>query len=162
MRTLIGGIEDLIEFYGSFQGMNLFVTNKGQLNINHSKNSWIRDEPIDYLVAARNNEDFHLLKSVNILSFFKKIAMRLTWELAIKQFISRHHRYQNYDWNNKRASSEIPKAGWTDYSKKFIKKPNDKDFNFNKDSHFLIKGFDRPMNPINIITDLVRSILANK
>ena len=109
MRTLIGGIEDLIEFYGSFQGMNLFVTNKGQLNIKHSKNSWIRDEPIDYLVAARNNEDFHLLKSVNILSFFKKIAMRLTWELAIKQFISRHHRYQNYDWNNKKHHLKFQK-----------------------------------------------------
>ena len=45
---IIGGIEDLIEFMEVFKGMNLFVTNKGQLNIKHSKNSWIRDEPIDW------------------------------------------------------------------------------------------------------------------
>ena len=46
--------------------------------------------------------------------------MRLT-ELAIKQFISRHHRYQNYDWNNKRASSEF--QSWLDrLFKKIYKK----------------------------------------
>ena len=161
MRTLVGGLEDLMNYYSDFEGMNLSINNSGKLNVNKIKNQWIRNEPISYLVASRNNEDFNIMKSANIISFFQKLFFKLTWEFSIKQFISRHNSFTKYNWKKKLAAKEIPMFNWFNYSKKYIGKPSKNDFNFNIHSHFLLDGFDRPMNPINIIKDLIKSLFSS-
>ena len=59
------------------------------------------------------------------------------------------------------ASKWIPKAGIGDYSKKVIEKPDYSDINLDKNTHFKVKGYDRPMRSSVIVTDLVRSFLGS-
>ena len=91
----------------------------------------------------------------------RKLFFIGTWELAIKQFISRHTRFHQFDWRKQGASSYIPKAGWWNYSRHYIKKPSLEAINLDIDTHFSIEGYDRTMNSKNIFRDLLRSFYFN-
>ena len=60
LRTLLGGVEDLIDHYSTAPGMNMRVGNAGNLYFDERPGGWFRDEPIEYVVAARNDPDFDL------------------------------------------------------------------------------------------------------
>lgn len=161
LRTMIGGVEDLLEFYSDFDGMNIRVTDNGQLVFPQSEECWFRDEPIEYIVSARNDPDFDMRTSSNIREYSRKLFFLLTWEMAIKQFISRHQRFHKHNWRSGvPASHWIPRAGWRDYSREVITKPDSADLNLDRDTHFRIVGFDRPMHASAIIRDLARSLVG--
>lgn len=161
MRTLVGGIDDLIEHYSGFPGMNIRVSEDGRLDLPQVDGAWIRDDPIQYIVAARNDRDFNLHVYDGLSNYLRKIFFTLTWDLAIKQFISRHQRFHKFDWRSGPASDHIPKAGWMDYSREVIFKPEAIDCKLDPDTHFRISGFDRPMMPENIIGDLLKSFIGS-
>lgn len=162
LRTLIGGIEDTIENYSAFENMNIKIDAQGKLIFPDNGEGWVRDEPLEYIVSARNNADFDMRKYHGLKSYFKKLFFLLTWEMAIKQFISRHQRFYKHNWlGSTLASKWIPKAGIGDYSKEIIEKPTYLDINLGNDTHFKIQGYDRPMRSTVIVSDLVRSFLGS-
>ena len=161
LRTLIGGVEDLLAYYGEFPGMNIDVTKAGRLAFPQSTDNWFRDEPIEYIVSARNNPDFDMRAFDGMRNYAKKAFFLMTWEIAIKQFISRHQRFHKHNWAGEiMASDWIARAGIADYSREVITKPNHPELNLDVDTHFRITGYDRPMRATAIITDLTRSFLG--
>jgi len=161
LRTMVGGVEDLISYYGGFPGMNIAVTDDGRLSFPPAVGAWFRDEPIEYIVAARNDADFDMRTFGGARRYAEKLFFLLTWEMAIKQFISRHQRFHKHDWSGALPASQwIPRAGWRDYSRAVISKPNTADINLDRDTHFRIVGFDRPMRATAIISDLARGLVG--
>lgn len=161
LRTLVGGVEDLLAYYGAFPGMNIQITDNGSLAFPQGSGAWFRDEPIEYIVSSRNNPDFDMSSFGGIRDYARKTFFLLTWELAIKQFISRHQRFHRHRWGGSTNASEwIPKAGFGDYSRDVISKPHHPDVKLDVDTHFRIIGYDRPMRATEIITQLTRSFLG--
>ncbi len=161
LRTMIGGVEDMLEYYGSFPGMNISVAESGRLAFPQGDAAWFRDEPIEYIICARNDPGFDMRTFEGMREYSKKLFFLLTWESAIKQFISRHQRFYKHNWGGNVAASQwIPRAGWADYSREVITKPNHPGINLDIDTHFRIVGYDRPMRACAIITDLTRGLLG--
>ncbi|MEY4501950.1 MAG: hypothetical protein RIS52_1840 [Pseudomonadota bacterium] len=164
LRTLVGGVEDLIDHYATAPGMNLRIGNGGNLYFEDRPGAWFRDEPIEYLVATRGDPDFDMRRFDGFRGYLKKLFFLGTWEIAIKQFISRHKRFHKHDWRGrgeKSASVLIPGAGWSDYSRDVIEKPDNAACTLDPDTHFQVKGFDRPMVVVSIIRDLLGSFLSH-
>lgn len=159
MRTLVGGIDDLLAYYSDFPGMNLRVDQSGRLQVVDAPYAWIRDEPIEYIVTARNDPDFSLREFDSTIGYAKKLFFLLTWEFAIKQFISRHQRFHSFDWRSGQASEWVPRKGWWNYSRDVIFSVTDLDAALDRHTHFRVPGFDRPMNSSTIVGDLLRSFL---
>lgn len=161
LRTLVGGVEDLLAFYGGFPGMNIRISERGALSFPQGDQAWFRDEPIEYIVCARNDPDFDMSAFDGARNYAKKAFFLLTWEMAIKQFISRHQRFKHHDWSGPVAASEwIAKAGFRDYSRDVISKPAHPGVNLDVDTHFRIVGYDRPMRATAIITQLTQGLLG--
>jgi glycine/D-amino acid oxidase-like deaminating enzyme len=161
LRTMVGGVEDLLAYYQSFEGMNIQIQPDGRLAFPQSPHAWFRDEPIEYLVSARNDPDFNMRRFDGFKSYAEKAFFLLTWELAIKQFISRHQRFHKHNWAGPTPASEwIPRAGFADYTRDVISKPNNAGVALDRDTHFRIVGYDRPMQSTDIVTDLVAQYLA--
>lgn len=96
-----------------------------------------------------------------VREYAHKIFFLLTWEMAIKQFISRHQRFQKHNWAGSLPAVQwIPRAGFRDYSREVITKPDHCGVNLDRDTHFRIIGYDRPMRAPAIISDLVGSLLG--
>ncbi len=162
LRTMIGGVENLREYYAGFAGMNIKVTDGGWLCFPQAEAAWFRDEPIEYIVCARNDRDFDMGHFDGVREYAKKLVSVFTWELAIKQFISRHQRFHKHNWGGTiPASRWIPRAGFSDYSREVISKPTHTDINLDRDTHFRIVGYDRPMRVTAIVTDLVCSFIGS-
>jgi hypothetical protein len=161
LRTLVGGVDDLIQFYSDFPCMNIRIDSKGKLFFPQSHGAWFRDDPLKFIVASRNNEDFSLNFFGNFSEYIRKIFFILTWDLAVKQFISRHQRFYKFNWLAGPASTVIPKAGWKDYSRDLIFKPSLNNCHIDPNTHFGVMGFDRPMRPEFIINDLLSSFLKS-
>ena len=162
LRTMVGGIDDLLQYYAHFEGMNLCVGEEGDLTSTSTSEAWFRDQLIEYIVAAPNDPEFLFYKARSIPDALKKLGARLTWEFAIKQFVSRHNRFYKFDWRTGPASRHIAKGGWWDYSNSIIDKFTDKDVNLDADTHFQITGYDRPMNSENIVAALTKSLISHK
>lgn len=161
LRTMIGGVEDLLDYYADFQGMNIAITSEGRLAFPQGAGCWFRNEPIEYIVCARNHPDFDMRSIHGLGEYGRKLFFLLTWELAIKQFISRHQRFHNHNWHGKVPASQwIPRAGWADYSREVITKPRNTDIRLDPDTHFRIVGFDRPMQAPAMVSDLLRSLIG--
>lgn len=162
LRTMVGGIDDLLEFYAHFDGMNLAVDSKGRLITIDGPEPWFRDEMVEYIISATNDPDFLVRRAGSLRQALERVWYGLTWDFALKQFISRHNRFYNFDWRTGPASHHIPRGGWWDYSKNIIEKYVDDDINLDPDTHFKITGYDRPMQALHIIKDLVRSLGSNR
>lgn len=161
LRTLVGGVEDLLAYYSAFPGMNIQIADNGSLTFPQSSGAWFRDEPIEYIVSSRNNPDFDMSNFEGVRDYARKTFFLLTWELAIKQFISRHQRFHRHRWGGSISASEwIPKAGFGDYSRDVISKPHHPNVNLDADTHFRIVGYDRPMRATEIIKQLTCSFLG--
>lgn len=162
LRTMVGGVEDLRDYYSEFPDMNIRIDAGGRLCFEPRATGWFRDEPIEYIVAARNDPDFDLASFNGLRDYVKKLFFLMTWEMAIKQFISRHRRFHRHDWNGPvPASRWIPRAGFADYSREVITKPRFDDVDLDPDTHFRIVGYDRPMRAWAIVRDLVRSLIGS-
>lgn len=162
LQTMVGGVEDLLEHYSDFPGMNIKITDAGRLAFPQGEGSWFRDEPIEYTVCSRNDPDFNMRSFESAGAYARKIFFLLTWEMAIKQFISRHQRFHKHNWAGPiPASHWIPRAGYADYSREVITKPHHPGVNLDVDTHFRIVGYDRPMQASAIITDLTRSLIGS-
>ena len=161
LKTLISGVEDLLAYYNKFPGMNISIDDAGHLAFRNSEEAWFRDEPLKYIVAARNNTDFNISGCLTTRQNLRKISLLLTWERSIKKFISRHQRFDKHDWNGNYTASEwIPNAGLSDYSRDVISKPMISNITLDIDTHFAINGYDRPMRSAQIVTELVMSLLG--
>jgi FAD dependent oxidoreductase len=161
LRTMVGGVEDLLGYYGCFPGMNISVAESGRLAFPQGEGAWFRDEPIEYIVCARNDPDFDMRNFDGVRNYARKVFFLLTWEMAIKQFISRHQRFHKHNWCGDVAASRwIPRAGFADYSREVITKPDHLGIILDRDTHFRITGYDRPMRATIIITDLVRGLIG--
>ncbi|WP_127076251.1 NAD(P)/FAD-dependent oxidoreductase [Rhodomicrobium lacus] len=161
LRTMVGGVEDLLDHYAGFPGLNIAITPEGRLAFPQTKGAWFRDEPIEYIVSARNDPDFDMRSFESVSAYARKVFFLMTWELAIKQFISRHQRFHKHDWSGGVAASQwIPRAGFADYSREVITKPDHPGINLDINTHFRIVGYDRPMRSAAIVTDLVRSFIG--
>ena len=152
--------EDAIKNYSNFKNMNIKISENGSLNFPDNGEGWIRDEPLEYIVSSRNNDDFNMFSFDGLINYFKNIFIYIG--NSNKQFISRHQRFYKHDWKStKKTSKWIPKAGVADYSKDVIEKPDYFDINLNNNSHFKVLGYDRPMRSNIIVTDLIRSYLGS-
>ncbi len=161
LRTLVCGVEDILTYYAEFPGMNIYINEIGRLSFPQASGSWFRDEPIEYIVSARNNPDFDMRSFDGMRNYAKKAFFLMTWEMAIKQFISRHQRFHKHNWAGKVMASEwIARAGFGDYSREVITKPILPGVNLDIDTHFRIVGYDRPMRATAIIRELTRSLLG--
>jgi glycine/D-amino acid oxidase-like deaminating enzyme len=161
MRTLVGGIDDLLGFYGDFPGMNLRVGNEGKLEVPEMKGGWLKPDPIQYIVTARNDPDFSLSTFEGVPNYFQKVAFLIAWEMLIKQFISRHQRFWKFDWRSGQASEWVPRNGWLDYSRDVIFHVGELDSTLDPHTHFRVPGLDRKMDSEAIISDLLASFLNN-
>src|SRR3972149_9921353 len=77
LRTLVGGIDDLLVYYRDFDGMNLKVTSDGRLINEDKENSWFREDTIEYVVSARNDPDFALKNFTGLKDFFHRLFFLL-------------------------------------------------------------------------------------
>ena len=100
LKSMLVGMECLIKNYKCFDGMNININKNGKLSFKSKKNGWINNERINYIIASRNDKDF---KKKNINDILDIIG----WEKKIKKFISRHGRYESYNWNKLNASKYI-------------------------------------------------------
>jgi glycine/D-amino acid oxidase-like deaminating enzyme len=160
LRTMVGGIDDLLDYYADFPGLNLRVAPDGQLVTDERAGGWLRDERIEYVVSATNDPDFSLRRARDARDWLSRLSMGLAWDWVIKQFVSRHNRFYKHDWRRKPASRYIPAAGIWDYSRRNIEKFRDPDVRLDPDTHFKIRGYDRPFNAQSVVSDLVRSLLS--
>lgn len=160
LRTMVGGIDDLLEFYSEFEGMNLEVTGAGELRTPARPGAWFGDEQIEYVVSATNDPDFSVRAARGLKDAFDRLSMGLAWDVVIKQFVSRHNRFYAHDWRRKPASRYIPRAGIFDYSRRNIEKFADPDVRLDPDTHFKIRGYDRPFSAHAIVSGLAGSLLG--
>ena len=52
LRTVVGGIDDLLLYYRDFDGMNLRVSGKGDLITVNKDNNWIREDNLKYVTSS--------------------------------------------------------------------------------------------------------------
>jgi hypothetical protein len=161
MRTLVGGIDDLMAYWKGFPGMNLKAGDLGRLEVTDAPRGWLRPEAIEYIVTARNDPDFSLTTFEGLWNYVQKVAFLISWEALIKQFISRHERFRKFDWRTGQASETVPRRGWLDYSRKVIFRVEDLDAALDPHTHFRVVGVDRPMRSDVIVSDLLASFLNN-
>ncbi|MFH1242192.1 MAG: FAD-dependent oxidoreductase [Pseudomonadota bacterium] len=160
LRTMVGGIDDILLYYRDFEGMNLRIDAQGKLITIDTTKKWFREDSIEYIVNTIEDPDFTLSKQDSGKDKIRKIFFRWTWDRNIKQFIARHNRFQKYDWRRGCASHYIPKAGFLDYSRNSIQKADLPDTNLDANTHIKIKSYDRPMNAYAIISDLIKSFVS--
>ncbi len=160
LRTMVGGIDDLLLYYRDFESMNLRIDGCGKLLTVAKSSPWIRKDNLKYVITTTDDEDFSLSNPDNSSNFMYKMGMKFLWNKAIKQFVARHNRFYKYDWRKGCSSHYIPKAGWLDYSEKFINKFDDSEISLNPETHVSMESYDSPMYALHIISDLTRSFLS--
>jgi hypothetical protein len=160
LRTMVGGIDDLLLYYRDFEGMNLRIEAKGKIITVENKNAWIRQDNLEYIITTPQNRDFSLNNYESLKELPYKLFMKYSWNKAIKQFVSRHNRFYQYDWRKGCASHYIPRAGWMDYSREHILDFNNDDINLDSETHYTMKSYDSPMTAKHILVDLTRSFIS--
>jgi glycine/D-amino acid oxidase-like deaminating enzyme len=161
LRTLAGGVEDLLEYYRDFDGMNLRLDGGGKLVKVECENAWFRPQNLEYIIATTRNEDFDLARVRGMRDLSGALYNRLLWNTAIRLFICRHNRFYKHDWRRPGASSYIPRAGVFDYSRKMLGRFESEELDLDPATHITMPSYDGPMNAFNIIADLVRSLLSH-
>jgi hypothetical protein len=161
LKTMVGGIDDLLNYYRDFRGMNIRVDGKGKLVTIPITNSWIRQDNLKYVISSTDDGDFSLKNCKSIRDIPYKILMNISWNKVIKQFVARHNRFYKYDWRKGCSSHYIPKAGWLDYSKEHLHEFSMNDVNLSSKTHSYMDSYDSPMTAANIISDLTKSFISN-
>ncbi len=162
LRTLVGGIDDLLVYYRDFDGMNLRVTAEGRLiTIPRGERGWLRDDTLDYAVATIKDPDFDQAGAVGLREKFRRLRMKHSWNRVVQQFVARHERFHDYDWRRGCASYYIPKLTLSDYLPRLsLPRFHHPAIRLDERSHLLEHSFDRPMRASSIMCDLLRSFLS--
>ena len=154
-RTLIKGLEDVIQYYSHFNGMNLNIDKSGQLSsLTDSKTNWFTRENLLLLLSQRYR--FQSYKSHSLVDKIKTKIRRFSWHLQVRKFIQRHKRFASFDFNSKLAAADyVPKANFLDHTRSIIDwVPQNGEITIDPNTHVNIKGFDQTMRSRIIIEDL--------
>ena len=165
---LIKNIEYLLEYYQSFEGMNLRIGEGGNLLTINELKGWIRTDKIQYVIPNVYNRDFELLKTDSIKDFLYKIKMKFLWEIAVNRFIARHHRFFKCDWKNSLASDYVFGGfNWfhdllsRNMLDEYISRFQNDEISLDFSTHGIMQSYDSPMNAYYIVSDLTKSFLSN-
>jgi hypothetical protein len=161
--TLIKGLENLIDYYSHFGGMNFFFDDNGSLKTKENNDTyWFTGKKINYYLACHNDIDFKSSKSILSYSKLKMLVIKIGWHMHVRKFIQRHKRFSEFDFNsNKSASDYVPKANLFDHKREIIDWVPENDTLINRKTHINIKGFDQTMRSKIIMEDLLSAFLVN-
>ncbi len=163
LRTMIRGIGDLLVYYQDFEGMNLRINESGKLLTVDNENGWFRNDKLQYVITNTSHPEFNLSNYVYLSELYKKVAMRILWNMIIKQFIARHNHFYEYDWRKNCANFHIPNFSLFDCSNEYVSNfSNINEINLNPIFHKSMESYDCPMNAYSIISDLTKNFLSNK
>ncbi len=161
LRTMVGGIDDLLQYYRDFRGMNLRIDGEGRLLKIPVDGAWFREDNLEYIIATTRAQDFSLKGRGDARQVANRALMRLVWNLAIKRFIGRHNRFYDYDWRRGFASYHIPHVRLFDYSNNLLHKFDNHDIDLDPSCHIAMHSYDSPMQAVHIVSDLTRGLLCN-
>ena len=76
LKYILGSLDDLLEFYGSYKNMNLVPTENG-LNINDKENGWFNKNYINFKYRLKNrkfliNWIFSIARSIALIEGIRK------------------------------------------------------------------------------------------
>ncbi len=136
-RYTLGAIDDLLEYYGAFDGMNLIPTSNGVYAKDIYSNNWFNNHNINYE--------------------FKVRKLNIIWSILVSKSISYINKISCHDWLRRRAGSEYGKnilssSNWYKFYRSYL---------FNKSKFLTIVSPDMTMNSKNILDSLVKSIIGN-
>lgn len=165
---LIKNIEHLLEYYQSFEGMNLRVGERGNLLAINELKGWIRTDKIQYVIPNVYNRDFELLRTDSLKDYLYKIKIKFLWKIAVNRFIARHHRFFKCDWRKSLASTHVfGRFDWfhdmlgRDILDEYVSKFQSDEVNLDFSTHGAMQSYDSPMNTYYIVSDLTKSFLSN-
>lgn len=160
LGALLDNVQVLLDLYAGFPGMNIGLDGHGRVVFGQDDGAWFVDDPINYVVAAPNDPGFRRQPGEAATAGLRRRLLGLGWNLQIKRFICQHNRFYRYDWRRRRAGREIPTWSLHDYARANIHKWRNADVRLDPDQHFLIRGYDRPMDSRRIVGDLAAAFLA--
>ncbi len=136
IRYSLGAIDDLLNFYSNFEGMNLKPIHKG-LEID-GKNKWFNDNKI----------------------FFKYKRRRFNpiWTFIVLKSISEIDHIKNHDWLRRRSGDTF-NYNYNLFNKNFYK--NLKKYFYHSDKFILKESNDFTLNSRFILNDLIASFTSN-
>jgi glycine/D-amino acid oxidase-like deaminating enzyme len=160
MRTLVGGIEDVLDYYSNFDNMNVIRNSRGGLEVASNNSGWMSTERIEYIFPSSSDRDFWLDPSLSFRENAYRLSMRATWPYLTRKFLARHEKFANYDWRQQSVPENIAKTRW--WHGRIHRKCNlnGSEITLDPHSHWQILSHDRRMLSSNIISDLVRSFLS--
>lgn len=163
IKGFVKNLHVLLDYYSHLPGFNLNLDSSGRIKVKNQPRMWLTDNKINYIAASRNNEDFNLKKFNGFINYFKKIFYVVLWEFSLKRFVGRHVSFDKNKWNIslKNSIKNITNSWIKSYNKSLITKHNYSEINLNKDTHFLIEGFDRTMNLEIILEDIYNAYIDN-
>ena len=162
-KTLINGVEDLLEHYADFPNMNLDIDDSGKLIINSDNdNGWFTGDKISYYLACHNDSDFRAADTKGLFAKLKTVVVRFGWHMHIRRFIGRHNRFHNHIWrrSSKSASKNIPLAKFWDHTRRVIRPLINDRVSLDPKTHIDIEGFDVTMRSKQIVEDLLNSFIS--
>lgn len=138
LKYLLGAIDDLFEYYSSFERMNLFPTEKG-LTINECPDKWFEDNNIHFKFRLKNRK------------------LMIPWMLGIARAIYLIDRIKEHDWLRRRGGIVDPfklkyKEIWKIYRK--LLHHNGKFFDY--------VTSDFTTNSRNLLRDLLANAINNE
>lgn len=138
LKFLLGAIDDLLEYYGGFEGMNLIPTEKG-LKIKEIQNKWFNEHYI------------HFKFRIN------KRKVTIPWLIGVARAVFLIDRIKEHDWLRRRA-------GVTDPFKLKLSKiyPIFKTLLGYKEKFFDYRTTDFTTNSRNLLNDLLLYAIKNK
>lgn len=136
MRFLLGAIDDLIEFYGGFKGMNLVPTEKG-LQIADSDRGWFN----------KNYIHFHFRITNRKLTF--------PWVIGVSRAVFLLEKLKNHDWLRRRAGEFKSEFNYKTIVNKSLELLR------YKSKFFQYKTSDFTTNSRNLLTEILYNAMNN-
>ncbi len=136
LRYVLGGLDDLLEYYSDFENMNLSKSDNGILI---KKKGWFSDEKIFFRFKLKNRR------------------LVIPWILGIARSVFLIHSIKSHDWLRRKIGETQVK--YPDYLYKipnYIKK-----IIFHKNDFFEVETADHLMNSRIIIKDLLDTAVSN-
>jgi len=138
LKYVIGAIDDLLEYYSSYQGMNIEPTVSG-LSLNNIKGNWFQDNYINFKFRTKN----------------RKIT--LPWIYGVARAISLIEKIHQHDWLRRKAGVLEPfKVNRSRRVTSLIF-----DILKHRDKFYEIETPDFTMNSRNLLRDLMATAIKN-
>jgi len=138
LRFILGAIDDLIEFYSSYDNMNLLPTSSG-LKINNIKNGWFNNNFIHFKYRTKNRK------------------LTFPWLIGIARSIFLIEKIHKHDWLRRRAGEiELFKV---DRTKRILSLF--KELLVSKEEFKEIKTPDFTINSRILLRDMVETAIKN-